>query len=348
MARLDISEAQVEDAFAGNLDLLAKRLQVDHSLKLIARQLPMKGGDQRLDMLLACGRRLVLVELKAGVFAEKHLRQTTEYRETLREMQAAGDMTAGDIDACLLVTAAGDSQIASAARKDVRVLVYDPLEVMSEYFRRMAALSPFLNIKSEDHGVYSITRIVKVARAMAGGATRIGAVAAAASLAESTAYHLLTGALHFGLARQKGKLWFLTDFGDAFVSAGEVGSDILSPRQTEMIRGFVSKNPFYSPTVFGVYAVVECAFLLARNAYPVEIRDLKDNFRMISGTVHEWLEHAVDRRTRAFLRFAVELELLGRVGDKAVITPAGFRFILMMQLHKGIEMIEGLSFQEGE
>ena len=348
MTRLDISEAQVEDAFVGNLDLLTKRLSADQPLKLIARQLPMKGGDQRLDMLLACGKRLVLVELKAGIFALKHLQQTVRYRETLREMQAADELPEGEIEACLLVTTAGDSQVRSGAKQGVRVVVYSPLEVMDEYFRRMAGLSPFLRIKPKDHGTYSVTRIIKVARAMAEGATHIGKIAAATSLRKSTAYHLLTGALDFGVVRKKGERWFLTDFGDSFVSAGDGGAGALTSDQTEMIRGFVSKNPFYSPTVFGIYAVVECAFLLARNSYPVEIRDLKDNFRMIGGKVHEWRDNVVDRRTRAFLRFAVELELLGRIGDKAVITPAGFRFILMMQLHKGIEMIEGLSFREGE
>lgn len=347
MPRLDISEAQVEGAFVGNLDLLAARLNTTHPLKLIARQFPVKSGEQRLDMLLTCGKRLVLVELKVGLCSEKHLRQILQYRETLREMQAAEELPVGEIDAYLMVTAAGDSHIHSGARRGVRVVVYDPLEVMNEYFRRMADLSPFLQIKPKDYGAYSIRRIANVADAMAKGNTRMRDIAAAIPVNANTAYHLLSGAADFGFARKKGEHWFLTDFGDAFVSARE-NPGALSPGQIEMVREFVSKHPFYSPTVFGVSAVLECAFLLARNAYPVEIRDLKDNFRMIGGKTHEWRDNVVDRRTRAFLKFAVELELLGRIGDKAVVTPAGFRFVLMMQLHKGIEMIEGLSPQENE
>ena len=346
MARLDISEAQVEGAFVGNLDLLAKRLKTSHPLKLIARQFPMKGGDQRLDMLLTCGKRLALVELKVGIFSENHLRQTLQYRESLLTMQAADELLMGEIDAYLLVTTAGASQVNSAAKQGVQVIEYNPLEVMSEYFHKMSALSPFLQIKPKDQGAYSIARIAQAARAMGNGKTRVLDIANAISLAKNTASHLLSVAVDFGIARNKGKHWSLTDFGDAFVSAEEnVG--IVSSRQTDMVREFVSKHPFYSPTVFGVSSIMECAFLLARNSYPVEIRDLKDNFRMVSGKVHEWQDNAIDRRTRAFLKFSVELELLGRIGDMAVITPAGFRFILIMQLHKGIEMIEGLSFQEG-
>ena len=70
---------------------------------------------------------------------------------------------------------------------------------------------------------------------------------------------------------------------------------------------------------------------------------MNSNFRMIGGKNSEWADNVLARRTRAFLRFSIELELLGRIGDKVVITPAGFRFILMLQLRKGIAMVEGLS-----
>ena len=346
MARLDISEAQVEGAFVGNLDLLAKHLKTSHPLKLIACQFPMKGGDQRLDMLLTCGKRLVLVELKVGVFSENHLRQTLQYRESLLTMQAADELPMGEIDAYLLVTAAGASQINSAARQSVQVIEYSPLEVMSEYFRQMSALSPFLRIKPKDYGAYSIARIAKIARVIGNGKTRMLDIANAISVSQITAHHILSGARDFHIVREKRNRWSLTDFGDAFVSAEE-NAGMLSTRQTDMVREFISKHPFHSPTVFGVSSIMECVFLLARNSYPVEIRDLKDNFRMVGGKTHEWKDNVIDKRTRPFFKFAVELGLLGRIGDMAVITPAGFRFILIMQLHKGIEMIEGLSFQEG-
>ncbi len=251
----------------------------------------------------------------------------------------------GVIDAYLLVTAAGSPQINSAARQGVQVVAYDPLEVMSEYFQRMTSLSRFLQIKPKDYGAYSLTRIANIARTMVDGNTSMSDIAAAISLDKVTVYHILSGAADFGIVRQKGEHWFLTDFGDAFVSEQE-SPGILSHKQTEMVREFVSKHPFHSPTAFGVSAVVECAFLLARNSYPVDVDDLNKNFRMVGGKMNEWQDNVLGRRTRAFVRFALELDLLGRIGKKVVITPAGFRFVLMMQLHKGIEMIEGLSFQE--
>ena len=341
-----ISEAQIEDAFVGNLDLLAQYLRADRPLRLLARQLPLEGGDRRLDLLLTCGDRVVLAELKTTPFATKHLQQTLAYRSDLEKLQASGNLMRGEIDACLLVTAVNAVQINAAQARGVRVIEYSPLDVMIAYFQRMSSLSPFLRIKPKDYGTYSIGRTIRVLENMSQGATRKENIARNLNLGKDTVDHLLRGAEDFDLVRKRGGNWFLTDLGDKFVAASENDSaaNDLSGRQIEIIKEFISKNPFYSPTVFGIYALIECAFLLARNSYPIEIRDLKDNFRMVSGKKSEWKDHVMDRRTRAFLRFAVELELLGRIGDRAIITPAGFRFILMMQLHKGIEMIEGLSF----
>lgn len=347
MSRVEISESQIEDALSGNPALLAKYLGVNKNINLIARQLPLRGGEQRLDMLLSCGEAIVLVELKATGFSAEHLRQTREYCDSLRELQNRGDLLRGEICPFLLVTRATAADIQSGEKYGIRVVAYNPEEVMTEYFQRMTSLSAFLRIKPKDYGAYSIRRMLRVLARLSSGAARKEQIARLLSMSSYTIDHLLRGAEDFGLVRRSGQNWFLTDMGAAFMNAGgEKSAVALSEKQIEIIKSFVAANPFYSPTIFGVYAVVECAFLLARNGYPVQISELKSNFRMISGKNKEWLDHVIDRRTRAFMRFAVELELLGRIGDKVIITPAGFRFILMLQLRKSIAMIEGLSLPE--
>ena len=70
-------------------------------------------------------------------------------------------------------------------------------------------------------------------------------------------------------------------------------------------------------------------------------------FQTVSGKVGEWQAvKSLSTATYTFLNFAIDLELLGKIGKQIVITPAGFRFILMLQLHKSIEMIESLSTQK--
>lgn len=70
----NISESQVEDAIVTNLFYLQKLLNLTNDLKLIGRQLRLKAGEERLDLLLSCGKDLFLIELKVTRFEEKFLK----------------------------------------------------------------------------------------------------------------------------------------------------------------------------------------------------------------------------------------------------------------------------------
>ncbi len=91
--------------------------------------------------------------------------------------------------------------------------------------------------------------------------------------------------------------------------------------------------------------MVESAFLVARNSYPIKVNELQKMFRIVRGKISEWhMGKTFSTTTYTFLDFAVELELLGKIGKDIVITPAGFRFVLMLQLHKSIKMIDSLTY----
>ena len=42
--------------------------------------------------------------------------------------------------------------------------------------------------------------------------------------------------------------------------------DAMSEGQRQILREFIVKDPFASSTIFGIYAIVECVFSLARNS----------------------------------------------------------------------------------
>jgi len=156
-------------------------------------------------------------------------------------------------------------------------------------------------------------------------------------------------AREFGLVRERNKNYFLTDIGDKYVSSSDSGIfiDKLSQNQIEILKQYISKDPFYSSSVFGIYSIVESAFILSRNYYPIDLSFLRKMFQIISGKVNEWrATRSLSTATYTYLNFAIDLELLGKIGEKVVITPAGFKFILMLQLHKSIEMIESLSMDQ--
>ena len=315
----NISESQVEDALVANLFYLRKILQLQSDLKLIARQLRLKDGEQRIDLLLSSGKDLCLVELKVTRYDDEFLLQTVEYRGELLKLQNQGELISGKIISYLLVTEANKKQIELAKNDDVSVIVYEPLEVLKNYYENLSAVAPFLKIKPNDHGVFSLGLINRALMQLSKGQTKQNEIATKLNLSKGSIHNHLRVAKEFGLVRERNKNNFLTDIGDKYVSKSEEGVliDRLSQGQIEILKQFISKDPFYSSNVFGVYSIVESAFILSRNSYPIELTDLQKNFQTVSGKVNEWKANkSLSTATYTFLNFAIDLELLGKIGKK--------------------------------
>ncbi len=342
----NISESQIEDALVANLIFLAKTLKLPADIKLIARQLRLKSGEERIDLLLSSGKNLCLVELKVVGFSDDWLKQIISYRDELINLQNAGELVSGEILCFLLITDARETNIKMAKQNGVEVVIYQPIEALKDYYENLAAVAPFLKMRPNDYGVFSLGLISRALLQLSNGITKQEDIAEKTGLSKQSIHNHLKVAKEFGLVRERDKHYFLTDIGDQYVQFcnKDILIDQLNEKQIEILKNFVADDPFYSSTVFGIYSIVESAFLLSRNSYPIELLDLRKMFQNISGKVKEWqAEKSLSTATYTFLNFAIDLELLGKIGQQIVITPAGFRFILMLQLHKSIEMIESLS-----
>ncbi|MDH4223940.1 MAG: hypothetical protein OEV55_10440, partial [candidate division Zixibacteria bacterium] len=153
-------------------------------------------------------------------------------------------------------------------------------------------------------------------------------------------------AMAFNLATQRKNRYYLTDLGLKYISLIEESTvrDELSDGQILLLREHIAKDPFSSPIIFGIYTIVESMFLLSRNSYPVELEDLKTFFMKAAGKKYDWkAPKTLSTATYTYLNYAIKLGLLGKIGKQIVITPAGFRFILMLELYKSIEMVESLT-----
>lgn len=345
----NISESQVEEALVLNLAYLQEILGLERELRLVARQMRLRDGDRRIDLLVASGQELHLIELKITPFSSEHLAQVLDYKAELMALQTQGLLISGNINTHLLVTKSNPQQIDLCAQAGVRLLTYKPINVLERYFRVLAASAPFLRIKPNDYGVYNLGLMNRTLVALANGATRIKEVEAQVPLHRGSIKNHLRVSREFGLVRERIGIYSLTDLGDRYAQAIQTGAliDQLSPLQIRILKEFIAKDPFYSSTVFGVYAIVESVSFLARNAYPIELDDLRNMFQTVSGKRMEWrAKKSLATATYTFLNFATDLELLGKLGKQIVITPAGFQFILMLQLHKSIEMIESLSVNQ--
>jgi len=60
----NILESEVEDALVSYLDILKEILDLNKEVRLITRQLRLIDGKKRLDVLLAVGDEIFLMELK--------------------------------------------------------------------------------------------------------------------------------------------------------------------------------------------------------------------------------------------------------------------------------------------
>lgn len=313
----DISESQVEDALVANLFYLAEILEVKNDLRLIVRQLKLKEGQQRIDLLLASGKNLYLIELKVVKYSDDFLIQVLDYREELLKLQENESLISGEIYPYIIVPEAKRSQIDDAKKNGVQLIIYKPVEVLNNYYKNLASIAPFLKIKPNDYGVFSLGLINRTLNQLRKGILRQDLIAEKIKLSKGSVHNHLRIAKEFGLARERNKTYFLTDIGDEFVSSskGESFIERLTVQQVEILKQFVANNPFYSSTVFGIYAIVESSFLLSRNSYPIELDSLRKMFQVVSGKVSEWQKtKSLSTATYTFLNFAIDLELLGKIG----------------------------------
>jgi hypothetical protein len=193
----NISESQVEDALVANSTYLQRLLNLPTEVRLIARQLRLRAGDERLDLLLSAGSDLYLVEIKITALHSHHLAQISSYHSELVNLQKAGKLINGRINKILLVTKAKSSEVKQVLKTDVSVIVYSPLEVMEKYYENLAAFIPFLRIKPNDYGVFSLGLINRTMYQVGQGETKASEIARKIRLSQNSVHN------HLKIANQR-------------------------------------------------------------------------------------------------------------------------------------------------
>lgn len=339
-----IKESEIEEALVADLSLLKTILGLGNEPKVIARQLHLN-SESRLDLLLSSGNQLILVELKVTRFYSEHKDQILRYKQEIEGFQSNNQLPLGEIVPYLLVTDYLESNYKDCKTSNITLIKYEPEAVLNSYYQSLLKSTHFLRVKPKDYGVFNLGLINRTLIELQNGLTMEKDISQETRLSRNSTKNHLRTAIEFGLARKRNQKYFLTDFGDKYVALMNQGKlqEQISDGQAELLRQYVAKAPFSSSMVFGIYAIVESAFLLARNSYPIEFKTLSESFTSIGGKTLEWKQaRSKSTATYTFLNFAIDLGLLGKIGDKVVITPSGFRFILMLQLHKSIEMIDSL------
>lgn len=341
--KLEVRESQIEDILVSASVLTRRLLNLEDEPRLLVRQMILPSG--RLDLLYAYQAKLLLIELKAVEFTGDFLDQVLSYKTDLAEYQKRGRLLHGDIDPYLLCTETTSSEESLATQRGVRLTKYDPKEVLDFFFKNFKPIASFTKTKPIDIGIWNLhlvhefiyfleqTNSVAQLRGLVGGS-------------QKTLYNKIKFAFELRLISwlpNQDKI-LLTDLGKQYIKyKDKILPERLSEKQAELLRKFVMKNPYESPVVLGIAAVVESVFSLSKNTYPVPMTHPIEYFAFYAGKYFDWqTPKAKFNATRMYSNYAVDLGLLAKTDNTVYLTPEGFRFTIQMQMHKNLKMVESL------
>lgn len=330
----------MEDILATYPQITQEVLGFEEELSLLARQKILDSG--RLDLLFASADRLLLLELKVEGFKKEFIDQVSAYRSDLVSIQASGMLLKGGIEAFLLCPEFTSDDLALCKKYDIIAVEYAPEKVLQKFFNRVRNGLPFVMLRPIDSGIWNIHLINRVLYTLA-TTSNIEEIAAIVNLSTKTVRNHLRFAEQLHLVERGSEEALLTTLGKRYVLNRDrsLSTDVITDAQAEIIQNFILENPFASPTIFGIYQIVETAFVLARNVYPVPLEMVMSHFRDASGKRFDWqTDKSVYHGTRMYSNYAVELGLLAKMGDKLFITPSGIGFVLLLQLYKGLRMVK--------
>lgn len=338
----EVRESEIEDVFAQYPELLKRVLGISGEMHLVARQKALPSG--RLDLMYAYTDHFLLVELKADSFKPIFLTQLLSYRNDLQNLQRQGGFIEAEIVPYLLCTSSSEEARQTAANRGVFLCPYSPSEVLLAFYRQAPLEMKYLSVLPTDKGVWRIG-LTNESLALVVQLPRPRQIANARGCSIKTIGNQLRLAEELGLIRFNNNSVELSSFGNEFVQKRDpsVPHDTLSVEQAELIRTFVLSNPFFSGVTFGIFTIVSCVFELSRNTYPVPRSLLSRHFINATGLHFRWnREKAINKGVRMYSNYAIDLGLLGKIGDSYFVTPSGLRFVLVLNMHKSLKFIESI------
>jgi len=339
-----IRESQIEDVLATYPDIAKEILGISEDLTLLSQQKILPSGN-KLDLLFVAGTKLKLLELKVEASQNKFIEQTEQYKNELLELQKREKLIKGAVDAYLLCPSISKRHKEACNLNGIESIEYSPEFVLESFFSRLKNLAVFITIKPADHGLWNLHLLNRLVYQMEQLHTKEELVSQT-GLSESTIGSYLRFAEEMCLITKKNRSeYVLTELGKKYTLSRDpkAPEDHISEEQAEVLQDFITEDPFASRAIYGIYTIVESVFTLSKNTYPVPLDLVINYFRESSGKFFEWgSQKAALDGTKMYSNYAIELGLIGRIGNKFYVTPNGVRFILLLQLHKTIKTVDAL------
>jgi len=207
---------------------------------------------------------------------------------------------------------------------------------LKNYYYKVKAITRLISLKPSDHGLWNLKLLNRILYSIKDNDT-IKELARKTKLSQSTVGSYLRLSSELGLTIVKPKVR-LTALGLEYVKKRELPAPVefISDEQVDVLKEHIVQNPFFSPAVFGIYSAVETIFALSKNYYPVPLKEASKYFSYLSGKQNEWKAKAASDAFIMYSNYGVTLGLLAKVGRNYYLTPAGVRFVLLLELSKSI------------
>lgn len=338
---LEIRESQIEDIFATQLDDVKKLLSLDGSIALINRQKKLPSGGI-LDLLFLSSNDLLLLELKVVRSEKKFCDQVIDYRKEIISLQPKNEFPNLPVKSFLVCPEFIESHKEYCLNNDVIPVQFSPYELLKNFYFKVKAISRLINLKPSNHGLWNLNLLNRILYSIDGNTT-LTELIQRTNLSKSTVGSYLRLSSELGLTRVKPNI-LLTELGIQYVKKRDIEKPIefISEAQTDVLKSFITSNPFSSPAIFGIYSAVETIFALSKNFYPVPLKEASKYFAYLSGKHSEWAAKAQNDAFIMYSNYCIDLGLLAKVNRDYYITPSGIRFILLLELNKSILFVNSI------
>ncbi|RKZ30544.1 hypothetical protein DRQ36_05150 [bacterium] len=343
---MEVRESQIETVLVSTPALSRQILGLTDEPRILARQMILPSG--RLDLLYTYRKNLLLVELKVVPFRKAFLTQVLNYKSDLTDLQTQGRLIQGEIQPFLACIRSTEHQRKAASSRGITCVNYDPAQVLHVFYSNLKPIAFFTQTKPIDIGIWNIHLIHEMLYLL-GATNSVKTLQNRISISSRTLYNKIRFATELRLVNWEPNQdeISLSNLGEQYVNRKDIDlPERLSEGQVSLLRGFIVKNPYESPVILGIASVVEAVFTLSKNTYPVPMHHLIEYFTYHAGKYFDWqTPKAKYSATRMYSNYAIDLGLIAKSGETVYLTPDGFRFTMQMQLHKGLKMIEGVSFE---
>ena len=344
---MNIRESQIEDIFVNYPEILQKILSLDNECILISRQkiLP---SQNRTDLIFLCEKKILLIELKVTPFKNEYVEQLRSYLTELVEIQNNDRFIGGEIIAYLLCTSAGDNDYGKCTNNNQILIKYSLDDVLTQFQYRLRKIASFIELKPINHGLWNIHLLNRLLY-ISGSSIMIDDACGKLGLSKSTINSYLSLAKDLMLIKKNKNAFSLSKFGIVYYNNRDKDApfEYISEEQSQLLQDIILTNPFRNGTIFGIYCMAESVFNLMKNTYPVPHSLLVQNFKLVSGRYFDWnSEKTANDSVRMYSNYCIDLGLLGRIKRNFYLTPNGIRFILLLNLHKSIKIVDSLGISK--